>query len=54
MEGEWNCKRYWAVAIKGCSERDDFSAYNGYPVLAQQKCLAHLRRHFPRLWKLKE
>jgi len=28
---------------------DDFSVYNGYPVAAQQKCLAHLRRHFQRL-----
>jgi transposase len=25
---------------------DDFSAYNGYPAAAQQKCLAHLLRHF--------
>ncbi|AGY57936.1 IS66 family transposase [Gloeobacter kilaueensis] len=28
---------------------DDFSAYNGYQVQAQQKCLAHLRRHFKKL-----
>jgi len=27
---------------------DDFSAYNGYPVTAQQK-LAHLRRHFQKV-----
>lgn len=32
---------------------DDFSVYNGYPVVAQQKCLAHLRRHFKKLIKLK-
>jgi transposase len=32
---------------------DDFSAYNGYPVAGQQKCLAHLRRHFQRLEKTK-
>lgn len=25
--------------------------YNGYPVTAQQKCLAHMRRHFLRLIK---
>ncbi len=25
--------------------RDDFSVYNGYPAAAQQKCLAHMRRH---------
>lgn len=30
---------------------DDFSVYNGYPVLAQQKCQAHLRRHCQRLIK---
>ena len=29
---------------------DDFSVYNGYPVVGQQKCLAHLRRHFRRLF----
>lgn len=28
---------------------DDFSVYNGYRAVAQQKCLAHLRRHFLRL-----
>jgi transposase len=28
---------------------DDFSVYNGYPARGQQKCLAHLRRHFQRL-----
>lgn len=31
---------------------DDFSAYNGYAAGAQQKCLAHLRRHFKKLEKL--
>jgi len=30
---------------------DDFSVYNGYPVVAQQKCQAHLRRHCQRLIK---
>jgi transposase len=29
----------------------DLSVYNGYTVVAQQKCLAHLRRHFQRLIK---
>lgn len=28
---------------------DDFSVYNGYNAAAQQKCLAHIRRHFLRL-----
>jgi transposase len=31
---------------------DDFSVYNGYQVAAQQKCLAHLRRHFKRVERL--
>ena len=30
---------------------DDFNVYNGYPLRAQQKCLAHLRRHCQRLLK---
>jgi transposase len=32
---------------------DDFSVYNGYPASAQQKCLAHLLRHFKQVEKLK-
>lgn len=36
----------------GIISSDDFSVYNGYPVLAQQKCLAHLRRHFKKVVKL--
>jgi transposase len=35
----------------GILSSDDLSVYNGYPVIAQQKCLAHLRRHFERLIK---
>ncbi len=31
---------------------DDFNVYNGYPVTAQQKCLAHLLRHFKKVIKL--
>ena len=31
---------------------DDYSVYNGYNVERQQKCLAHLRRHFKALLKL--
>ncbi len=30
---------------------DDLNVYNGYPVLGQQKCLAHLRRHAQKLIK---
>jgi len=30
----------------GIISSDDFSVYNGYPAGSQQKCLAHLRRHF--------
>ena len=33
----------------GVLSSDDFSVYNGYKVTAQQKCLAHLRRHFNRV-----
>ena len=36
----------------GIISSDDFSVYNGYPVKAQQKCLAHLRRHFKKVVKL--
>lgn len=37
---------------RGVLSSDDFSVYNGYPAVAQQKCLAHLRRHFLKLIKL--
>ena len=37
----------------GVLSSDDFSVYNGYPVKAQQKCLAHLRRHFKKVLQLK-
>ncbi len=33
----------------GVISSDDFSVYNGYAVSDQQKCLAHLRRHFKKL-----
>jgi transposase len=33
----------------GVLSSDDFSVYNGGKVAAQQKCLAHLRRHFKRV-----
>ena len=36
----------------GVLSSDDYSVYNGYDVKAQQKCLAHLRRHFKKLIKL--
>ncbi|EAZ88524.1 IS66-like element ISCysp3 family transposase [Crocosphaera chwakensis] len=35
----------------GVLSSDDLGVYNGYTVVAQQKCLAHLRRHFQRLIK---
>lgn len=38
--------------FSGVLSSDDFSVYNGYPVKAQQKCLAHLRRHFKKVVKL--
>lgn len=39
-------------SYEGVLTSDDFSAYNGYSVKAQQKCLAHLRRHFKKLIKI--
>lgn len=36
----------------GVLSSDDFSVYNGYQAVAQQKCLAHLRRHFKKLIQL--
>ncbi|MFN6480546.1 IS66 family transposase [Nostoc sp. DedQUE07] len=36
----------------GILSSDDFSVYNGYQAVAQQKCLAHLRRHFKKLIQL--
>ena len=38
--------------FNGVLSTDDFSVYNGYPVTAQQKCLAHRRRHFKKVVKL--
>ncbi|MFB2769049.1 IS66 family transposase [Pelatocladus sp. BLCC-F211] len=35
----------------GVLSSDDFSVYNGYAAAAQQKCLAHMRRHFKNLIK---
>jgi transposase len=38
----------------GVLSSDDFSVYNGYGAKAQQKCLAHLLRHFKRVSKLND
>lgn len=40
-------------SFAGVLSSDDFSVYNGYAVRAQQKCLAHLRRHFKKVTQLK-
>lgn len=40
------------ASYTGVLSSDDYSVYNGYSVRAQQKCLAHLRRHFKKLSKL--
>jgi transposase len=40
--------------FEGVLSSDDFSVYNGYVAAAQQKCLAHLLRHFKRVAKLKQ
>lgn len=37
--------------FNGVLVSDDFSVYNGYPASAQQKCLAHFRRHLKKLIK---
>jgi transposase len=37
---------------QGVISSDDYSVYNGYQAVAQQKCLAHLRRHFKKLIQL--
>jgi transposase len=37
---------------EGILSSDDYSVYNGYSASGQQKCLAHLRRHFKKLLKL--
>lgn len=36
-------------SYRGTLNSDDLSVYNGYDVKAQQKCLAHLLRHFQKL-----
>jgi transposase len=36
----------------GVLSSDDFSVYNGCQVGAQQKCLAHLRRHFKKVFSI--
>jgi transposase len=40
------------LSYSGVLSSDDYCVYNGYDVKAQQKCLAHLRRHFKKLIKL--
>ncbi|NJR70104.1 MAG: IS66 family transposase [Synechococcales cyanobacterium CRU_2_2] len=40
-------------SFAGVLSTDDFCVYNGYAVSAQQKCLAHVRRHFKQVMKLK-
>ena len=37
----------------GVLSSDDFSVYNGGKITAQQKCLAHLRRHFKKVLGLR-
>lgn len=35
--------------LVGALSSDDFNVYNVWKVAAQQKCLAHLRRHFKKV-----
>ena len=39
-------------SFEGVLSTDDYSVYNGYSAQAQQKCLAHLLRHFKQVVKL--
>jgi transposase len=39
-------------SFDGVISTDDYSVYNGYSAKAQQKCLAHLLRHFKKVVKL--
>ena len=39
-------------SYSGVISSDDFTAYNDYAVTAQQKCQAHLPRHFKTLTKI--
>ncbi|WP_277926249.1 IS66 family transposase [Planktothricoides raciborskii] len=50
-EAESNWKPNSGKHFDGVLVSDDFKVYNGYPVAAQQKCLAHLRRHIQKLIK---
>ena len=43
---------FLGTEYRGVLSSDDYSVYNGYNAAAQQKCLAHLRRHFLKLIKL--
>ncbi len=44
-----NSNKYWDVSIVEFSAATNERVYNGYCAAFQQKCLAHLRRHFLRL-----
>lgn len=41
-------------SFSGVLSSDDFSVYNSYRVVAQQKCLAHLQPHFQQVTRLKQ
>ena len=49
--GRIEIENYLGTEYQGVIISDDFSAYNGYNVNSQQKCLAHLRRHAKKLIK---
>ena len=40
------------MSLRSVLNSDDFSVYNGVIVGAQQKCLAHLRRHFKKVLQI--
>jgi transposase len=47
--GRMELETMLGTEFAGVLSSDDFSVYNGGKVAAQQKCLAHLRRHFKKV-----
>ncbi|NEP54066.1 MAG: hypothetical protein F6K65_36860 [Moorea sp. SIO3C2] len=51
---EPNLNIYVGLVLQESSVPTNKRVYNGYEVAAQQKCLAHLRRHFQQVARLKQ
>lgn len=50
--GRAELEQFLGQEFAGVLSSDDYSVYNGYKVAHQQKCLAHLRRHFKKVIRL--